>query len=157
MVKPRIIGSMHISSSVAIVMVLFSSPEPSMIVEFILSSITSHLKNISLYSIQSSPKDSIMVLVVVSNRARLVKVIDLSIRRFSSYTPWYTTTVSPSIAASIPSCIVIKSSGTVITAPKPKDSNNIVSSFFISPPICMIPIEFRAFYLPEKRTFYKEE
>ncbi len=31
------------------------------------------------------------------------------------------------------------------------------SSLFITPPICKIPIEFRAFYLPEKRTFYKEE
>jgi hypothetical protein len=44
----------------------------------------------------------------------------------------------------------------LIIAPKPKDSNNIVSSFFISPPICMYPIEFRAFYMPKKRTFYKE-
>ena len=61
--------------------------------------------------------------------------------------PAATSTVSPSDAASIPPCIVEWSSGTCITVPNPKDSNIIVSSLFISSPICMYPIEFRAFYL----------
>ena len=53
--------------------------------------------------------------------------------------------MSASDAVFIPACIVEYSSGTCKTVPKAKDSNNIVSSFFISPPICMYPVEFRAF------------